>query len=221
MPQIVNNLMGDNANNEGKAQPCTFDISNPSWLFSYKSCAAEDGILRNGGGYAFTLTFGNMGQCVDQSFILDTLSVNDIGGIQLRIMNISANFNRYIPYFIGLFYYPAGDYYLYWAFTLDGILENNLELVICPGMNMNILLYDYEDDTFYVSIDSNTIQSLGLLLQVEDIFCDAYPIFATLQESKQTTILTETDFKLKSKELDIKLKELKEKYSGNFKKIKW
>lgn len=221
MPQIVNNLIVTNTNSGGESQPSTFNISSPAWIFSYKSCVAEDDILRNGGGYAFTLTFGNMGQCLGESFVLDTLSVDDIGGIQLKIMEVSANFNRYTPYFIGLFYYPEGDYYLYWAFALSEILENNLNLVICPNMNMHTLLHDDENNTFYLPIDPHTIESLGVLFQVKDIFCDNCPIFNTLQEPKETITLIEADLQLEPEELNNKLKELKATYGKNFKKIVW
>lgn len=217
MAQIVNNLYVTRTQSSSEAQTCTFDISSPAWIFSYKCCEAENGILRKGGDYAFTLTFGNMGECTGRSFVTDVVSVDDIGGIQLKIMDICGNCNGYTAYFLGLFYYPADDYYFYSFFTLDEILQYNLELVLCPYFDMYVFLYDDDNNTFYIPLDPHTIDCLGLLFQVEDIFCDTCPIFNGGQGGREKVILTEEDLKLAPKELDMKLKELKEKYSGNFK----
>lgn len=220
MPQIVNNLYVTNSNSAAEAQTCTFEISSPAWAFSYKCCEVENGILTKGGDYAFTLTFGNMGECLGRSFVIDRLSVDDIGGVQLKIMDVCGNCNGYIPFFVGLFYYPAQDNYIYWFFTLDQILEYNLELVLCPYFNMYVFLFDDVNDTFYIPLEPHTINCLGILFQVEDIFCDNCPVFSGLQDGKEIVALTEADLKLPSRELDVKLKELKEKYNQKFEQMK-
>lgn len=221
MAQIVNNLYVTSSNSASEAQTCTFDISSPAWVFSYKGCEVENGILRKGGDYAFTLTFGNMGECSGRSFVIDRLSVDNIGGVQLKIMDICGDCNGYIPIFVGLFYYPAIDKYIYWFFTLDQILENNIELVLCPYFAMYVILYDDDNNTFYIPLDPHTINCLGILFQVEDIFCDTCPIFSGSQGGREIVALTEEDLKLPARELDAKLKELKEKYNQKFEQMKW
>lgn len=217
MAQISNSLYVTNTNSASEAQTCTFDISSPSWIFSYKCCEVENGILSKGGDYAFTLTFGNMGECTGRSFVTDRLSVDDIGGVQLKIMDICGNCNGYVPYFVGLFYYPVADSYFFGFLSLNEILEYNLELVICNYFPMHVFLYDDANNTFYLPLEPHTMECLGLLFQVEDIFCDNCPIFDAAQATKERQILTDADFKLLPAELDNKLRELKKKYAKNFK----
>lgn len=217
MAQISNSLYVTNTNSASEAQTCTFDVSSPSWIFSYKCCEVENGILSKGGDYAFTLTFGNMGECTGRSFVTDRLSVDDIGGVQLKIMDICGNCNGYVPYFVGFFYYPVADSYFFGFLSLSEILEYNLELVICNYFPMYVFLYDDENNTFYLPLEPHTMECLGLLFQVENIFCDNCPIFDAAQATKERQILTDVDFKLLPAELDNKLRELKKKYAKNFK----
>lgn len=219
MPQITNNLNVFGTNSAAAAQKCTFNIASPAWIFSYKCCEVENGILSKGGDYAFTLTFGNMGECPGTSFVWDVLSVKDIGGIQLKIMDVCGN-TEYDSYFLGLFYYPAKDNYFYSIFSLDIILQYNLELVVTPFVPMFISLYDDVKNKFIVQLDSHTINCLGMLFQVSDLFCETCPVFNGLQENREKEALTEIDFRLPPKELDLKLKELKAKCDEQFEAMK-
>lgn len=217
MAQIVNNLYVRNTNSTAETQSCTFDISSPSWIFSYKSCEVENGVLSKGGDYAFTLTFGNMGECPGRTVIADTLRVTDIGGVQLRVMDYCGNCSGYTPLFFGLFYNPANDRYFVAFLSLEEIIEYNFELVILPYFPMNIFIYD---NGFYIPLEPHTIECLGLLFQVEDIFCDNYSLFSDVKGVKERELLTDEDLQLPPKELDVKLKELKAKLNKDFKAIK-
>ena len=218
MSQIINNLNVKSTKSVSDAQSCTFDISNSEWIFSYKCCEVEGDKLRKGGDYAFTLTFGNMGECLGKSFVTDILKVRDIGGVQLKIMDYCGN-NGYITMFLGLFYYPGIDQYFFGAFSLEEIVEYNLELVICPRFNMYIAIFDEENETFYLPLEAHIMECLGILFQVEDIFCEKYDLFDSIQDAREK-ILIEEDFELSPKDLDIKLNELKVKLNKDFKEMK-
>ena len=220
MAQIVNNLYVTGTNSAAEAQSCTFDISSPAWLFSYKSCEVENGILRKGGDYAFTLTFGNMGECLGRSFVTDILRVRDIGGVQLKVMDYCGNCSGYIPFFFGFFYYPGEDEYFLGFVSLEEIMEYKLELVLCNYFNMYVFMFDEENFTFYLPLEAHTMECLGILFQAEDIFCDSCPLFAGMQGARDRALLTESDFQLAPKELDTKLKELKVKLNKDFEPMK-
>lgn len=216
MSQIVNNLYVTGTNSATEDQSCAFDISSPAWIFSYKSCEVENGILSKGGDYAFTLTFGNMGECLGRSFVRDILSVRDIGGVQLKVMDYCGNYNGYVPFFFGFFYHPSVDKYFLRFVSLDEIKEYNLELVLCPYFNMYVFMFDEQNSTFYLPLEAHTMECLGVLFQVEDIFCDNCPLFAGMQGARDRALLTEEDLQLAPKQLDAKLKELKVKLSKDF-----
>lgn len=220
MAQIVNNLYVTGTKSAPKAQLCDSEIANSPWVFSYKCCEVEKGILSKGGDYAFTLTFGNMGECSKKSFITDVLKVTEIGGVQLKIMDYCENCKGYTPFFFGFFYYPRKDEYFLGFVSLDKIIEHKLELVLCTHLNMNIFLFDEKNCTFHLPLEAHTIECLGILLQVEDIFCDTCPLFASMQGAREKSLLTEVDLQLPPQELDIKLKELKNKLNKDFKPIK-
>ena len=219
MAQIVNNLYVKGTKSPSNMQSCAFDISNSEWIFSYKCCEVENEKLRKGGDYAFTLTFGNMGECLGRSFVTDILKVRDIGGVQLKIMDYCGNCSEYVIVFFGLFYYPGTDRYFFGAFSLEQIIAYNLELVISPRSNMYIAIFDEENGTFYLPLDAHTMECLGILFQVEDVFCDNSKLYDCMQGSKDR-LLTEEDLQLPAKELEFKLKELRTKLNKDFELMK-
>lgn len=156
-------------------QTCTVGIEKEVRIFSYKCCEGEHEPLGKGDDYAFTFTYGNMGECEGTTTVTDCLSVTDIGGVQLKIMDICLPCYGHDIYVSGCVFIPLiGQYYcLPFLVSLESLKEYDIELVICPGVDL--CFYIADGSSFDLTMPPHSISSPAVLFQVEDIFCDACP----------------------------------------------
>lgn len=227
MAEIVNRLQVYNTKSKGQ-QICSSYIPRPDWIFSYKCCEVEDGLLKKGGDYAFTLTFGNMGECRGRTSVWDYMRISGIGGVRMKPMDIAGDYEEYNIDFLGWFYYPANQNYYYLFISLEDIMNYGLEFVICQFTRIYIFVED-KFGIFPITLEPHTIKTLGFLWQVEDVYCDNCPIFGGFAEAVGRVpeensrlvdeIFDEEFFKLPPDEIQNKLKELEEKFKFNPDKI--
>lgn len=200
-------------------------ILNNPYVFSYHNVEAQYGELKRGGQYAYTLTFGNMGDNKARADLSEYFTVDDLDiMVQLKMTSFRMDY-RYLPVFVGYFYIPEVDEYAFGLLDLWQIRANNIEPIIFKGMM--IFIYDGQQDTFLINLDPGTINCIGLMFQVTDIkkvkVVDAedFVMCGNKKISKEIELFKKLDFdKLEPEELDIKLKELKEKSDRKLKQLR-
>ncbi|RDY24959.1 hypothetical protein CHF27_001810 [Romboutsia maritimum] len=209
MASITNTLNVLESISDPSKQSCISSIEKLAKIFSYKCCEVEDGILSKGGDYAFTLTYGNMGECPKYTVIKDAITVTGIGGIRLKLMDWCPPCSGYNIWMRGCFYYPTdGKYYCtilpIWFVDLLG-----LETVVCP--DHPLYFYVYFPST-PIRISPHTIDTFAAIFQVEDIFCNDCPCTCGGggKSSVEEMGLSEEDLKLSREELEAKLRKIME-----------
>lgn len=171
---LINNLAVTNTMSDDALQTCTVDLSGGVRIFSYKCCEGENSPVGIGDDYAFTFTYGNMGNCEGTTRVTDSLSVTDTGGVRLKIMDICEPCYGHDIYVSGCVYVPIFGYFcLPFIFPLRLLQLFNVDLVVCPGIDLNFYLV--EGFRFDITMPPNSISSAAVLFQVEDIFCDDCP----------------------------------------------
>ena len=173
---LTNYLTVINTTSDPGKQTCQVDVDSPIKIFSYKCCDAEDDKVEKGKDYAFTLTYGNMGECEGTTRVTDCLSVTDVGGIQFKLEDACEPCKGHTVYVGGCFYYPARDLYFCsypFVYSIEIIELFNLEPVVCPGND--ICFYVFDNLSRDLTLAPHTVNTFGVILQAEDIFCTDCP----------------------------------------------
>ncbi|HCQ5598794.1 hypothetical protein [Clostridioides difficile] len=209
---LINNLAVSNTTSEIDKQTCQVSVEGQVKIFSYKCCDAEDNILAKGKDYAFTLTYGNMGECPGTTQVTDCLSVTDIGGVQFKIMDVCGPCDNHKVYVGGCFYYPGADLYFCsypFVYSIGFIKLFNLEPVVCP--ESEICFYVFDGSSKDLSLAPHSINTFGAILQAEDIFCEDCPCRACAPDAfnnAETIKPLDLDSSLSKEELENEFKKL-------------
>lgn len=194
-------------------QHCDVDIIGGPRIFSYKSCEAEYGDIKKGNDYAFTLTYGNMGEGKGRTRVTDKLSVEGIHGVQFKIMNVCEPCGYHKVFVGGLFYCPGINQYFPLHFvSLRYINFFNLELVASPTTPINFYVYDIKNYDRDLVLEPHSINTFGAILQVSDVFSNNYPChssykFDTVNDIGEIKIL-DLDDSLSNEEEMYKLRKI-------------
>lgn len=214
--ELINKLNVLNTTSLETKQTCNVGVDPQVKIFSYKCCDAEDNLLQKGKDYAFTLTYGNMGECSGRTMVCDSISVNNIGGIQFKIMDTCGPCNGYDVWLRGSFYWPKEDVYIrdFGAIPLQLYEILNLEPVVCKDKKFEIHILDW-DSNRRIEIGPHKINTFSAILKVENIFCEDCPDFYnTVSSSKnegqdiKDIEFIDIDINLSDKELEARFKEL-------------
>ncbi|RDY24958.1 hypothetical protein CHF27_001805 [Romboutsia maritimum] len=209
MASIINTLMVPESVSDPSKQSCTAAIEKLAKVFSYKCCEVEDGILSKGGDYAFTLTYGNMGECPEDTTVSDCITVTDIGGIRLKLMDWCPPCSGYDIWMSGCFYYPVDGNYYCLNFPIWLIFAYGLQPIVCPDRPLCFYVYFPGED---FTINPHTIDTFAAIFQVEDIFCNDCPCTCDFAKAEIPSMkemgLSVDDLKLPKEELEAKLRKI-------------
>lgn len=173
---LVNNLSVFKTKSPAALQTCTVGLEKEVRIFSYKCCEGEHDPLGKGDDYAFSFTYGNMGECSGTTTVTECLSVTDIGGVQLKIMDVCPPCGNYDIYVFGCIFDPYSQQYfcLNHLYSIEFLQSFGVELVVCPGVDLCFYVLD-ENYNFYLTLPPHSINTAAALFQVEEIFCDSCP----------------------------------------------
>lgn len=173
-PIITNKITVPDTISQPDSQECNFLIEKISKVFSYKCCEVEDEKLRKGGDYAFTFTFGNMGECpAREESVTDCITVQNIGGIQLKLMDYCEPCYPYTIFVSACVYNLRDERYEYKSLLNIGNIQGRYELVVCPSCPICFYVYNYVTRSFQFTIPAHSINNFAAIFQVEDIFCES------------------------------------------------